>query len=611
MFTWWKRKAFARLTSETQRYRPRLEDLERREMPTVSISVGPSIDISRALGNQTEQSIVVNPLNPNQVFAFANSDDIALTGTFVPGLFSAWSADGGVTWHDQNIFTDTTLPDAACCDPQAAWDKFGNLFLAYETNDLNIAFAISTDGGQTFRTQLLTSSGTGLGFADQPSIAVGPGPFGNLGSVWVSYNTADPTLAVAPHLESQVAVVTAFGIMGAFHTPVLVPGSDAVAANFGDIAIGPHGEAMVTYQASSGPEDGPSTIWFNVDPDGMGPLPWGPRQLATATNVGPLRGPGNAPTITFPAQSNNLGIDAEPNLAWDRSNGPHRGRVYLVYTDAPTTNETDLNTNIFVRYSDNRGATWSAPVRVNDDTGGASQFNPAIAVDQSTGNVGVAWYDARNDASANQRVEMWATVSINGGVSFLPNFKVSSGQTNSALSEPPASGVRPLGVGDFNKIDFVQGNLQIVWADNSSTLAGNPDVPHLDTATARVKVRTITTPTPPSTTPPPPSQQQGKVSVIFPIRWRLVNMANAIYLGRITIINRGPAIQGPITLTIRLPRAGVNFLSPTNTQAGNFVTFTINANLPHNVPVRFSALLSNPMHVHLPTALVGFASHVS
>jgi hypothetical protein len=216
-------------------------------------------------------------------------------------------------------------------------------------------------------------------------------------------------------------------------------------------------------------------------------------------------------------------------------------------------------------------------------------------VDQSTGNVGMAWYDARNNASTNTIVQMFGAISTDGGVTVNKNFLVSPDHIHSSLAEPPAVGDRPLGVGDFNKIDFANGNLQIDWADNSTTLPGNPDAPHFDVATARVRVA-----------------PQLKVSVIFPPRWRLVNAAHAIYFGRITIINRsGIALLGPFMLTITLPKPSLSFLMPANTQVGNTVTFTINANLPRNVPVRVGALLVNPLHVHLPTALVGFASSLA
>ena len=93
------------------------------------------------------------------------------------------------------------------------------------------------------------------------------------------------------------------------------------------------------------------------------------------------------------------------------------------------------NTDIKLIDSGNSGATWSKPVVVNDDGGSNSQFLPAIAVDPSTGNVAVSWYDARNDP-ANTKTQFFAALSNNGGASFLPNVQVGEGTSNA--QNPPA-----------------------------------------------------------------------------------------------------------------------------------------------------------------------------
>src|SRR5207237_2344499 len=88
-------------------------------------------------------------------------------------------------------------------------------------------------------------------------------------------------------------------------------------------------------------------------------------------------------------------IDSEPGLVWDRTGGAHNGRVYLVYT-LERKNESN-NTDIFVRHSDDGGVTWSAGVRVNDDTTRNSQFMSKIALDPTSGNLAVTWHDSRRD----------------------------------------------------------------------------------------------------------------------------------------------------------------------------------------------------------------------
>ncbi len=582
MFRWSKAKQ-GRATSLSQKYRPRVELLEERELPALVVNVGPNIDVTQAVGNQREQSVAINPRNSNQVAIFANIEDITGDGAADDGVIEAWSKDGGQTWNTQFLFTDATLPEASVGDPQAAWDAFGNLYLTYiadNNGNFDVAVAISIDGGQTFKSRILTTDGN----HDQPSIAVGPGPQPGTGTVWVSYHSDVSTLSPAPHIDVQCALVISPGVVGPFRAPVAVPGSDAVLGNFGDIAVGPNGQVIVTYEPTGTvPAAGPSAVYVSVDPDGLGPLPFNPRKFVTSSNVGPAR--------IIPGTTNNFGIDIEPSLAWDRSNGPHRGRVYLVYTDA--TGVTGNDTNIFLRFSDNLGLTWSSAIRVNDDTGTGSQFNPAVAVDQSTGNLGIAWFDTRNDPANNRLYEMWATVSATGGASFQKNFKVSAGQSNASLADPSGvSGVRPLGVGDFNKIDFVRGNLQIVWADNSPGLIGNPDPNRMDVVTSRVRVLTPT-----------------QVRVYFPIRWVPISVAAGTYKGQLTIVNlTNNTLFGPFTLTVILPFPSLNFLSPANTRVGNTVTFTITGNLPAHGTLRFNVVLSNPLHKKLPTFLIGYVT---
>src|SRR6185436_7661691 len=118
---------------------------------------------------------------------------------------------------------------------------------------------------------------------------------------------------------------------------------------------GPNGgKVIVTYQSPTGGE-GPATIYVNVDADGLGVGGFGSRITATSTNVGGFD--------FIPAQ-NGRSIDAEAGLVWDATGGPFNNRIYLVYTDE-TVNENN-DTDILMRTSTDDGATWSAPVRVND-----------------------------------------------------------------------------------------------------------------------------------------------------------------------------------------------------------------------------------------------------
>jgi hypothetical protein len=151
--------------------------------------------------------------------------------------------------------------------------------------------------------------------------------------------------------------------------------------------------------------------------------------------------------------------------------------LYLIWTQG-IKNESD-DTDIRVQHPDDEGATWSPAVRVNDDATSNSQFNPAIAVDQDTGFVGISWYDARNDLGhggegdtdgiPNDDAQIWATYSTDGGGTFAPNLRVSQGTSNILGAETSFD------YGDYTHAAFQSGVFYPAWSDNSNSTGENPD----------------------------------------------------------------------------------------------------------------------------------------
>jgi hypothetical protein len=188
----------------------------------------------------------------------------------------------------------------------------------------------------------------------------------------------------------------------------------------------------------------------------------------------------------------NRSVDAEANLAWDRSSGPHNGRVYLVWTQE-VKNESN-NMDIMLQYSDDSGATWTPAVRLNDDQGTNSQVDPSIAVDQATGDVAVSWLDARNDLGTggpgdtdgipNDDIQIWATYSTDGAASFAPNFQVSRGTSNATDAQSFFD------YGDYTHAAFASHLFYAAWSDNSNSTGDNPDgtLHQLDLYTAKVTI---------------------------------------------------------------------------------------------------------------------------
>jgi hypothetical protein len=432
--------------------------------PTLA-TAGPVVNVSRQSTNFAEEAIASDPTNPKHLFVLANDVDRLRSGQ--SGVLASFSTDGGLTWTSRDIGTGNDNLPASAGDPTVTWDKFGNLFIGYLDfgNGLpnSVDVLLSTDGGASF-TPVANVPGTGL-LIDQPTLVTGPGPGGKGGSLWLQFNDAAGTNA---NVVSGAAV-TGKGHVGSFSPLFQVPNSNF--GNFGDIAVGPGGQVMVTFvHGDSG--FGPDTVMVSVKPDGLGPGPFSPPVVATPTNVGSFD-----PILAQP----NRTVDAEPGLAWDRSGGPHNGRAYLVYTDAPSVLQNDTITNVFVRFSDDQGATWSAPVQVNDSTGNL-HFLPRIALDQTSGNVGVSFYDTRNDP-ANVGSEIFASFSTNGGVCFQQNVQVSTAPSRAVPD-------RDLGFdfGDYSGAWFDHGVYHPAWADNSADVAATNPSGTFQIATAAVSL---------------------------------------------------------------------------------------------------------------------------
>ena len=434
---------------------------------SLATAAGPAFNfnVTAMPGNEAENAIAVNPANPSNVVAMSTLPDVPA------GLAVGVSFDGGQTWARRVIGTAGDPLGEICCDEQLAWDRFGNLWMTYLVNtNGHVLVALSTNGGVSF-----TKVADVVTNGDQPSIAVGQN------SVWISY-----TFFPGTQIQALGAPITGLGQFGSFTAPESVP-SPHSNGDYGDTAVGPAGQVMVTYQNATNGQGG-TNIYTAVDPDGLGPAGFTPGSLAANSRVAHSHVGG---FDYIPAQPDRS-VDAEANLAWDRSGGAHNGRVSLIWTQE-TPNESD-NTDIMLQHSDDNGATWSAAVKLNDDHTTNSQYNPAIALDQSSGDVAVSWYDTRNDLGGggsgdtdglpNDDFQIWATYSTNGGSTFAPNFRVSRGTSNAIDANSFFD------VGDYTHAAFVAGSFWPAWSDNSDSTGDNPDgtLHQLDLYTAKVSI---------------------------------------------------------------------------------------------------------------------------
>lgn len=468
----------------SKRFRPQLEGLESRVVPTTTLTVGPNINVSNTPGDQAEAAIAVDPLNPKIMVAASNDGNAGLTAnppfsTTINRIYT--SSDGGLTWTGRLITNGDITGNQGFGDPTVVFDQFGNLFFSYlnvvdlANNIFQIRVAVSTDGGNTFSIVDVLDTGN----VDHPAVAVGAG------TVWVEWANINPAPMSNPNFVFAAgAKVTGLGAVGAFTAPLSIPNS--ADGNFGNISVGPSGQVLVSFQQPEDALTGPTNIFVSTNLTGIGGT-FGTPVFVAQSLIGGFQ--------SIPAQPGRT-IDAEGVLTAFATSGPHAGRVYLVYTTADnvdTFNPPEVEP--IVVFSDDNGATWTpggATGEVLDDAvlGETSDaFLPQIAVDPVTGDLAVAWYDTRNDPT-NVTTQIFATVSTDGGLTFLPSVQVSAGTSNGLIVQDP-----DFNFGDYYRMAFFNGVFHVIWADNSGALTpGNPNLPTLDIATAAVTVTSVVPP---------------------------------------------------------------------------------------------------------------------
>lgn len=135
------------------------------------------------------------------------------------------------------------------------------------------------------------------------------------------------------------------------------------------------------------------------------------------------------------AATTHTGFGVDIGCVGGRSQGPAHalkvgpsGALYLVYADSVTGRGFD----ILLTKSTNGGASWSAPIRLNDDTGSADQLHPTLSVESNgTGGdkVTVTFYDRRDDP-ANCLAHVYATESTDSGATWAANVRQTSAQSD-------------------------------------------------------------------------------------------------------------------------------------------------------------------------------------
>ena len=396
---------------------------ERVQGPTLesAITTVPVNDAAADLTSRRTQSETALLLAGSNIISAFN-DSGSFTANTSPGNHFtgfAVSMDGGATFTDKGTLTDNVGGDLG--DPVLARSaSTGTVFMATLHFSLDaLQIFRSTDNGMTFGAPINGAPGFSLAAAnhDKEWITVDntPGPgYGNVYMAWRNFgNPAGITFTRS----------TDDGLTWG-------PSGGLLLENNGQgtfVTVGADHAVYVFYYAS-----GPAIKMRKSTDQGL--------TFAPAVTVAPILSTGTNGALGLEFRSN-----AFPQ-AYAHPTNPNI--LYMTYNDNPAGVDRG---NVFFRQSNDGGATWSAPIRINTDATTNDQFFPSLAIKPDGSALALTWYDRRGDP-ANVLMERWGRVGTISGttVNFGPNFVISD------VAFPPIFGidtvVNATYIGDYDQM---------------------------------------------------------------------------------------------------------------------------------------------------------------
>ena len=375
---------------------------------------------------QAETSLAVNPRDPlNMVAVFwevISYDPQNLTNR-EKRLNWAWTRDGGLTWQSRRLENGVYSSD-----PSVVADRQGNFYVEtilapgfpnIDVEHASLAILKSTDGGET----LAQTAEVALGhFMDKPYMAIDPDTDA-IYLVWSDFgekrNDSWIKFAVSTDHGATFSIprqISNSGSLGSFATP----------------AAGTNGEIYVIWSGWKMAE----RIWLDRSVDGG--RTWLQHDVAV---IGPsaIAGPKGLKAAGY----------GFATIVVDRSAGPHRGRIYALWTTFVAG-----GSNLTLAWSDDRGDHWSDPVQVLDapPVAGGIQGLPWVLVD-ALGRVHVTYRLGVPDPAGRLRAE-YLTTSTDGGMTFGPSIRISDGFYPQFTFN-----------GDYDQPAIAGNTLVAIWAD--------------------------------------------------------------------------------------------------------------------------------------------------
>ncbi len=393
----------------------------------VSIQVNVDSGGANIVGDAAnEPSLAVDPTDPQRIAVGWRQFD-TITSNFRQAGW-AFSSDGGDTW----TFAGVIEPGIFRSDPVLGSDSSGNFYYDSLGGNMQCEVFKSANSGVSWGSGVPAYGGDKQWMAIDRSGGIGNGHIYQHWTDfagWGSFNrSVDGGLS--------------------FESPFTPPESPVWGVN----TVGPDGALYIVGSTYSGHSVIRS---LNAQDSGVTPV----FDLTTTINLG---GEQLGMEISSP---NPAGLLGQVWIAADHSGGATHGNLYVLCSvDPPGSDPLDVN---LIR-SEDSGATWSAPVTVNDDVGNAWQWFGTMAV-APDGRIDVIWNDTRADPGGFDS-ELYYAYSTDAGLTFSPN------QVLSDPFDPHVGWPQQNKLGDYYDIVSDHTGVHIAWA---ATHNGEQDVYYL------------------------------------------------------------------------------------------------------------------------------------
>lgn len=406
----------------------------------------------------SETMIVEDPHNPLHLVGGAKFFPDIQHYRFKVGFVTSF--DGGCTWKDGGALPGFNA-QTVTSDPSFAFGPHGEVYAAvlYDSAaESGIAVYASHDGGKTFEApvKVFGASANDI-FSDKPWMTVDQTSGAHAGDIYVAWSydhgygcgygnfchqnlafslaqliegsalfCANPT---GDHSPDAYACDGALGVI-----PVVQPdGTVVIVTAYEDVTgqyiNGLAPTRLIEVLSRDGGKTWSKPVFINFVDDVYG---WFPPERYRNTTL--------------------------PAFACD----PKTGQLYLAWSNKGTR-----DADILFSTSRDDGRTWSIPIRVNDDglNDGANQFQPQLAV-APDGVISVSFFDTRVDPH-HLLVDVFLAQSINHGVSFLQNARVTSRSFDPVVGAPTDE-YGSLFIGDYQGLAADNMFAHAMWNDARS-----------------------------------------------------------------------------------------------------------------------------------------------